>query len=48
VKAYNENFRDKATLQVSGGLRNESQHLVLTPEMVRKLAEARANLKDSS
>ena len=44
LKAYNENFRDKATLQVSGGLRNESQHLVLTPEMVRKLAEARASL----
>ena len=48
LKAFNENFRDKATLQVSGGLRNEHQHLVLTPEVVRKLAEARATLKDSS
>lgn len=40
LKAYNDNFRDKASLQVSGSVKHSHGHVVLTPQMLEQVEKA--------
>lgn len=40
LKAYNDNFRDKASVQVSGNIRHQHGHIVLTPQMLEQIEKA--------
>ena len=42
LKAYNDNFRDKASVQVSGNIRHQHGHIVLTPQMLEQIEKAEA------
>jgi len=42
LKAYNENFRDKASLQVSGMVKHQHGHVILTPQMLEQVEKAEA------
>jgi hypothetical protein len=40
LKAYNDNFRDRASLQVSGSVKHTHGHIVLTPQMLEQVEKA--------
>ena len=40
LKAYNDNFRDKSSVQVSGNIRHQHGHIVLTPQMLEQVEKA--------
>lgn len=42
LKAYNENFKDKSSVQVSGTIRHNHGHIVLTPQMLEQVERAEA------
>lgn len=42
LKAYNENFRDKASVQVSGMVKHQHGHVILTPQMLEQVEKAEA------
>lgn len=40
LKAYNENFKEKANVQVSGTIRHSHGHVILTPQMLEQVEKA--------